>query len=82
MHLPNVIDEPSTFDYSPQHQSTCGLNFNEPVQRSGPTSAPRPGLGDAIVTGDSRGKLYRTQLVKTPGGLRRPHAIWWPRSAC
>ena len=32
-HVPNVIDEPSTFDYEPQHQSTCGLNFNEPVQR-------------------------------------------------
>src|SRR2546428_1506468 len=30
-HLPNVIDEPSVFDYAPQHQSTCGLCFNEPV---------------------------------------------------
>ncbi|MGH9172850.1 MAG: DUF7133 domain-containing protein, partial [Vicinamibacterales bacterium] len=27
-HLPDVIDEPSVFDYTPQHQSTCGLNFN------------------------------------------------------
>ena len=24
-HLPNVIDEPSVFDYGPQHQSTCGI---------------------------------------------------------
>ena len=30
-HLPSVIDEPSVFDYIPQHQSTCGLNFNDPV---------------------------------------------------
>ena len=30
-HLPDVIDEPSTFDYGPQHQSTCGFSFNEPV---------------------------------------------------
>ena len=27
-HLPKVIDEPSVFDYGPQHQSTCGMNFN------------------------------------------------------
>ena len=30
-HLPNVLDEPSVFDYGPQHQSTCGLRFNDPV---------------------------------------------------
>ena len=30
-YLPDVIDEPSTFDYAPQHESTCGLHFNEPV---------------------------------------------------
>jgi glucose/arabinose dehydrogenase len=36
-HLPDVIDEPSVFDYAPQHQSTCGLNFNEPVLPGGPT---------------------------------------------
>ncbi|MCA9260014.1 MAG: hypothetical protein KDA61_12470, partial [Planctomycetales bacterium] len=27
-YMPDVIDEPSVFDYGPQHQSTCGLNFN------------------------------------------------------
>src|SRR5205823_2496003 len=44
-HLPNVIDEPSVFDYGPQHQATCGLYFD----------------GDtALITGYSRGKLYRT----------------------
>ncbi|MEZ6075608.1 MAG: hypothetical protein R3C56_08010 [Pirellulaceae bacterium] len=34
-HLPNVIDELSTFDYGPQHQSTCGFNFNESVVDDG-----------------------------------------------
>jgi putative heme-binding domain-containing protein len=67
-HLPNVVDEPSTFDYGPQHQSTCGLNFNEPVKPNGPTFGPKEWAGDAIVSGYSRGKLYRTQLVKTPAG--------------
>jgi glucose/arabinose dehydrogenase len=28
--LPDVIDEPSVFDYGPQHQSTCGFRFNGP----------------------------------------------------
>jgi putative heme-binding domain-containing protein len=67
-HLPHVIDEPSTFDYGPQHQSTCGLNFNEPVAKDGPIFGPKAWAGDAIVTGYSRGKLYRTQLVKTTAG--------------
>jgi len=67
-HLPNVIDEPSTFDYGPQHQSTCGFNFNEPVRQDGPVFGPPAWSGDALVTGYSRGKLYRTSLVKSPAG--------------
>jgi putative heme-binding domain-containing protein len=66
-HLPNVIDEPSVFDYGPQHQSTCGLNFNEPVN-GGPVFGPEWWRSDALVTGYSRGKLYRTRLVKTEAG--------------
>ncbi|MEQ2008049.1 MAG: ThuA domain-containing protein, partial [Limisphaerales bacterium] len=66
-HLPNVFDEPSTFDYGPQHQSTCGLNFNEPVN-GGKIFGPSHWAGDALVTGESRGKLYRTKLVKTAAG--------------
>lgn len=65
--LPDVIDEPSVYDYSPQHQSTCGLTFNEPVG-DGPTFGPQSWAGDAFVCGYSRGKLYRTTLVKTPLG--------------
>ena len=63
-----MLDEPSTSDYGPQHQSTCGLCFNEPVKKDGPTFGPASWAGDAFVTGYSRGKLYRTQLVKTDAG--------------
>jgi putative membrane-bound dehydrogenase-like protein len=66
-HLPNVVDEPSVWDYAPQHQSTCGFAFDE-SQHGGPIFGPAWWRGDAIVTGESRGKLWRTQLVKTPAG--------------
>jgi putative heme-binding domain-containing protein len=66
-HLPGVIDEPSVFDYGPQHQSTCGLNFNEPAH-GGPVIGPAWWRSDAFVAGYSRGKLYRTKLVKTEAG--------------
>ena len=64
-HLPNVIDEPSDFDYGPQHQSTCGLCFNP---HTGPAFGPDHWRDDAIVCGESRGKLYLTKLTKTPAG--------------
>jgi putative heme-binding domain-containing protein len=67
-HLPNVIDEPSTFDYAPQHECTCGFAFNEPVKDGGPAFGPKAWAGDAIVTGESRGKLYLTKLVRTEAG--------------
>jgi putative heme-binding domain-containing protein len=66
-HLPGVIDEPSVFDYGPQHQSTCGLVFNEGVN-GGPTFGPPSWAHDALIAGYSRGKLYRTQLAHTPAG--------------
>lgn len=68
VHLPDVIDEPSTFDYGPQHQSTCGLAFNDPVVAGGPIFGPSWWAGDAFVCGYSRGKVWRTKLVKTPAG--------------
>ncbi len=66
-HLPGVIDEPSTFDYGPQHQSTCGMVFNQSVN-GGPTFGPAAWLGDALMCGESRGKIWRTKLVKTDAG--------------
>ncbi|HEY1172510.1 MAG TPA: ThuA domain-containing protein [Verrucomicrobiae bacterium] len=66
-HLPNVVDEPSVFDYAPQHQSTCGFNFNYGVN-GGPAFGPKFWEGDVLMTGESRGKIYRTKLVKTSSG--------------
>jgi putative heme-binding domain-containing protein len=67
-HLPQVFDEPSLFDYGPQHQSTCGMAFNLPLQPGGPIFGPESWRGDALVCGESRGKLYRTQIVKDQQG--------------
>ncbi|MEZ6097544.1 MAG: ThuA domain-containing protein [Pirellulaceae bacterium] len=67
-HLPNVFDEPSTFDYAPQHQSTCGMVFDLPFRMGGPIFGPASWRGDLIVTGESRGKLYRTQLSRRTDG--------------
>ncbi len=67
-HLPGVIDEPSVFDYGPQHQSTCGVHFNEPVAGGRAIFGPAWWRGDAFVAGESRGKIWRTQLVKTAVG--------------
>ncbi len=64
---PDVIDEPSTFDYGPQHQSTCGMVFNESIF-GGPLFGPSAWKDDAIVCGESRGKLWRTKLVKSAHG--------------
>lgn len=66
-HLPGVINEPSVFDYRPQHQSTCGLFFNRSIN-GGPVFGPNWWEGDALVCGESRGKLYRTQVVRTKTG--------------
>jgi len=70
---PSVIDQPSLFDYGPQHQSTCGLFFNPPTDAlSGNGSAgfgPVTWGGNAIVSGESRGKLWRTQIVRSQQGF-------------
>ncbi len=66
-HNPDVIDEPSTFDYGPQHQSTCGMVFNSSVN-GGPIFGPAAWAKQALVCGESRGKLWRTQLFKTDAG--------------
>lgn len=74
-HLPGVIDEPSVFDYAPQHQSTCGLHFNEPVAGGKNIFGPSWWRGDALVSGESRGKIWRTKLVKTPAGYVAQNAL-------
>ncbi len=74
--LPDVIDEPSVYDYGPQHQSTCGLTFNEPVKKDGPIFGPESWRSDAIVTGYSRGKIYRTSLIKTEQGYVAKNSLF------
>jgi putative heme-binding domain-containing protein len=63
-----AVDEPSTFDYGPQHQSTCGLVFNVPPP-GGKIFGPNAWLGNALVCGESRGRLYRTVLTKSAAGF-------------
>lgn len=66
-HLPSVVDEPPVVGIGPQHQSTCGMKFND--QRFGQRPfGPRHWHGQALVAGYSRGKLWRTSLVATPAG--------------
>jgi len=65
-HLPDVIDEPSVFDFRPQHQSTCGLLFNLPAaaDRGGPIFGPDWWRDAALVCGESRGWIWRVELEK------------------
>jgi putative heme-binding domain-containing protein len=63
-HLPAVHDEPSVFDFEPQHQSTCGFFFNEGKAIFGRDWWK----GDAFICGESRGKLYRLKQIKTSAG--------------
>jgi putative heme-binding domain-containing protein len=66
-HLPDLISESPVIGFGPQHQSACGFVFNESSgaqQRFGPADWE----GDALVAGESRGKIWRARLVKTAGG--------------
>jgi putative heme-binding domain-containing protein len=74
-HLPRVIDEPSVCDYGPQHQSTCGFCFD--VTAPGrELFGPAHFDGDALVTGYSRGKLFRTELARSAAGwVARNHVL-------
>lgn len=66
-YLPDVVDEPEVVGFSPQHQSTCGFRFNEARSHRKPFG-PKSWEGNAIVTGFSRGKLWRVPLAKTRAG--------------
>ncbi len=81
-YLPNVIDEPSVFDYGPQHQCTCGFAFNEGANWSGTRTASAKIVGpewwrdDVFMTGYSRGKIWRTKLIKTGAGYVAQNQIF------
>lgn len=74
-YLPANPDTPPVVGFAPQHQSACGLEFNEPRdgrQRFGPPAWE----GNALVAGFSRGKVWRVELVKTPAGyVGRPSVL-------
>ena len=75
-HLPDVIDEPSTFDYGPQHQSTCGLNFNEPVKRAARRSARRRGPATPSSPATRAASSTARSWCKTPAGyVARNHLL-------
>jgi putative heme-binding domain-containing protein len=62
-----VLDQQPVVGFGPQHQSTCGLVFNEAVA-SHPAFGPALWQDDALVAGFSRGKIWRVRLVKTSIG--------------
>jgi putative heme-binding domain-containing protein len=66
-YLPELVSEPPVVAFGPQHQSACGFVFNEPGpqrKRFGPIAWEN----DALVAGQSRGKIWRARLVRTPHG--------------
>lgn len=74
-YLPDVVDEPPVVAFGPQHQSACGLVFNESTPERA-SFGPAKWEGDALVAGLSRGRLWRIPLVKTPHGyVGRPQTI-------
>jgi putative heme-binding domain-containing protein len=66
-YLPNTDDEPPVVSFGPQHQSACGLKFNEP-REGWKTFGPKLWENNALVIGESRGKIWRTTLVKVREG--------------
>lgn len=66
-YLPDLVSEAPVVSFGPQHQSTCGLVFNEPrpgQKRFGPAAWEN----NALVAGESRGKIWRVPLDKTATG--------------
>ncbi|MDB5320749.1 MAG: putative heme-binding domain protein, partial [Phycisphaerales bacterium] len=66
-YLPNTDDEGPVVGFGPQHQSTCGLKFNEP-REGWKTFGPKGWENDALIVGESRGKLWRVPLTKVREG--------------
>src|SRR5688572_10302209 len=74
VHLPGTNDEPPVIGFGPQHQSTCGLKFNEASDWRKPFG-PSHWENDALVIGQSRGKIWRAPLVKLPQGYVGRHQL-------
>ena len=65
--LPDLVSELPVVGFGPQHQSSCGLVFNDSTTRQR-RFGPEWWEGDALVAGESRGKIWRVKLVKTASG--------------
>lgn len=73
--LPNLVSDEPIVSFGPQHQSACGLVFNEPGPRQ-KLFGPAWWEGDAFVCGESRGKIWRVELTKGPKGyVGKAHLI-------
>lgn len=83
--LPDLKSDGPVIGFGPQHQSACGLVFNEPLPPDARTQpgdsatfrpvgpgrgrfGPASWEGNAFVAGQSRGRIFRVSLAKTPGG--------------
>ena len=66
-YLPNTDDESPVVGFGPQHQSTCGLKFNE-AREGWKMFGPKLWANDALIVGESRGKIWRVPLVKVREG--------------
>ncbi len=78
--LPRMESDAPVVGFGPQHQSACGMVFNDPLPASRPAAAGLPATpgrgrfgperwrGDAFVAGESRGKIWRVHLERTAGG--------------
>src|SRR5258706_1608548 len=66
-YLPNTDDEGPVVGFGPQHQSTCGLKFNEP-REGWKTFGPKLWENDALIVGESRGQIWRVPLAKVREG--------------
>jgi putative heme-binding domain-containing protein len=67
--LPSLVSEIPVIGFGPQHQSACGMVFNEPTKTQ-KLFGPKWWEGDLFVAGESRGKIWRVRLARTPGGYR------------
>jgi len=73
--LPKLVSEAPVVAFGPQHQSACGLVFNDPAPRDKTSPGrkvfgPSWWQGDAIMAGESRGKIWRIPLERTSRGYK------------
>ena len=66
-YLPQLVSEEPVVSFGPQHQSACGMVFNERKPNQKPFG-PAFWENDAIVAGESRGKIWRVPLEKSAAG--------------